>query len=314
MSISSANRTISIVIPVYGSVDTLAELYERLVQVLDPICELTEIILVNDASPGCAWMEIRKLCTRDKRVKGINLSRNFGQHSAITAGLKYSSGNWIVVMDCDLQDAPEEIPNLLNNISEGCEAVIARRISRNEGFLKVLASRLFYRLFSYLTDTKQDPSVANFGIYSRKLTDAIMELGDYVRYLPVMVNWVGFYVAYIEVVQEKRKSGKSGYSLGKLFGLATSVIISFSDKPLKLTIKFGFFFSVLSFLLAIFYLIKYFVVGIPVSGWTSLILSLWFLSGVIVTILGLIGLYIGKIFEKVKSRPVFIISETQNFD
>jgi glycosyltransferase involved in cell wall biosynthesis len=311
---TAQNASISIVIPVYGSLDTLEELYLRLVKTLDPICEKPEIIFVNDGSPGEAWTEIRKLCMRDKRVKGINLSRNFGQHCAITAGLKHSTRDWVVVMDCDLQDAPEEIANLFNKVNEGFEAVIARRIIRNESIFKVLFSRIFYKLFSYLTDTKQDSAIANFGIYSRKLINAILEMGDYVRFLPVMVKWVGFEIAHIDVVQEKRKSGKSGYTLSKLIHLAISVLISFSDKPLRLTIKFGFLFSVLSFVLALGYLIKYFIVGIPVSGWTSLILSIWFLSGVIVTILGLIGLYIGKIFEKVKDRPVYIINETLNFD
>jgi glycosyltransferase involved in cell wall biosynthesis len=306
------NPLISVVSPVYGCSTNLIELYVRLKESISTITEDFEIILVNDASPDDAWNTIVALCEKDERVKGLNLSRNFGQHYAITAGLEYAKGEWVVVMDCDLQDRPEEIPNLYNKAMEGYDSVFAQRFQRKDKFFKRFFSKMFYALFGYLTETKQDPSVANFGIYSRNVIDSILQMRDQIRFFPTMVQWVGYNKFYFPVKHDERGSGISGYSLKKLINLAINNIIAFSDKPLRLTAKIGFVIASLSFIVGFVYLIMYFFGKIEVLGFASLIISLWFLSGVIMMILGMLGLYIGKVFEKVKERPVFIVKKKIN--
>ena len=178
---------ISVVSPEYKGEKMVSELVRRIKESVGTITDDFEIILVNDASPDNTWAEIEKECAADSRVKGLDLSRNFGQHYAITAGLHYAKGEWVVVMDCDLQDRPEEIPNLYKKAMEGWDIVFAQRKLRNDGFLKRTSSRMFYSVFSYLTETKQDSSVANFGIYSHKVIESVLAMKDQLRYFPTMV-------------------------------------------------------------------------------------------------------------------------------
>lgn len=303
---------LSIVSPVYRAENIVEELVKQVKENVSAITEDFEIILVNDASPDNSWEKIARECEKDVRVKGINLSRNFGQHYAITAGLTYARGEWVVVMDCDLQDRPDEIPNLYKKAQEGWDSVFAQRIVRTDGYLKKLLSRKFYQLFSYLTDTVQDPSVANFGIYRRCVIDAILSMKDQIRFFPTMVQWVGFKKLYLPVQHAERFEGKSTYNFKGLFRLALNTILAFSDKPLRLTTKFGFGIAIGSFVLSIVYFALYISGHIRVIGFTSIILSMWFLSGIIMMILGMVGIYIGKVFEKVKERPVFIVGESKN--
>ena len=306
------NIHISVVSPVYRAENIVSELVKQVKEQLSPITEDFEIILINDASPDNSWVEIEKETAKDKRVKGLNLSRNFGQHYAITAGLNFAKGEWIVVMDCDLQDRPDEIPNLYHKALEGYDSVFAQRTERNDTLFKKLFSKLFYKLFSYLTDTKQDATVANFGIYRRCVIDAILSMHDQIRFFPTMVQWVGFRKFYLPVEHASRFEGKSTYNFKGLFRLAMNTIMGFSDKPLRLTVKVGFFITLLSVLVAIVYLGLYLSGRIQVEGFTTLILSLWFLSGFIMFILGILGLYIGRMFEKVKERPVYLIQDKCN--
>jgi len=306
------NTLISVVSPIYGCKTCLQELYIRLRQTLETISPEFEIILVNDASPDGAWETILELSKKDQRVKGLNLSRNFGQHYAITAGLDYCNGEWVVVMDCDLQDVPEEISRLYNKAKEGFDIVLAQRINRRDSFIKKGLSKIFYSILSYLTESKQDYKVANFGIYNKKVINAILNMKDYIRYFPTMVRWVGFRSETIEVIHSERYSGGTSYSVKKLLKLALDIVLSFSDKPLRLTIKLGLGISFLAILYAIYNFFRYFNGQIAVTGWTSLIFSIWFLSGVIIFILGIVGLYVGKTFEKVKNRPTFIIMDKIN--
>jgi len=300
---------ISVVCPVYACKTCLYEFYLRIKTTLESIGLDFEIIMVNDASPDGAWDTIVELANIDNRVKGINFSRNFGQHYAITAGLEYCAGEWIVVMDCDLQDQPEEIVKLYKKANEGYMIVFAKRSQRKDSWIKRRSSEIFYSILGYLTDTEQDPTIANFGIYHKKVIASILSMNDYHRYFPTMVRWVGFKQAKIEVDHAERVKGHSAYSTKKLLRLAMDVILSFSDKPLRLTVKFGFFISCLSVVFAIYNLILFLNNIILVPGYTSLIISVWFLSGLIITVLGVVGLYIGKTFDKVKGRPVFIIHE-----
>lgn len=308
------NLEISIIVPIYRCSQTISELSRRLVDSITKVNEQFEIIYINDASPENDWERVVEDTKKDNRIKGINLSRNFGQHYAITAGLQHASGEWIVVMDGDLQDQPEEIPALYKKAKEGFDIVLARRIHRKDSFLKRQSSRWFYMLLAYLTDTEQNAEIANFGIYNRKVIDAILSMNDKTRYFPTMVKWVGFKRTEISVNHAHRQDGKSGYSLKALINLALNTILSFSDKPLRLTVKLGVSISVLSFILAAIILFRALTGHITVIGYSSIIISIWFLSGIIITLIGMLGLYIGRIFDQVKDRPVFIVSETINLD
>ena len=303
---------LSIVSPVYQAENIIPILVERIEKSVQKITPDYEIILVEDGSPDNSWDEIQKICDENTKIIGIQLSRNFGQHYAITAGLECASGDWIVVMDCDLQDLPEEIINLYNKALEGYDIILAKRVERSDGFFKKLGSKMFYKLFSYLTDTQQDSSVANFGIYNKVVIDSIKKMNDAFRVFPILVQWVGFKRQYLNVKHAPRINGKSSYTHLKLFKLAYDMIISFSDKPLRLGLKFGIGIAVISMLLSIYYLTLYFMGAILVPGYTSLILLVTFFSGIIISFMGLTGSYIGKIATQVKNRPKYIVKTRIN--
>ncbi|WP_345986111.1 glycosyltransferase family 2 protein [Sulfurimonas sp. HSL-1656] len=303
---------ISVVTPVYGCAASLEQLYERLVKTLTKINETFEIIMVNDGSPDDAWEKIQKLAANDNRVKGIRLSRNFGQHHAISAGLDNVFGDWVVVMDCDLQDQPEEILKLYEKTAEGYDIVVGQREERQDGFLKRMGSALFHKLFNYLTDQKNDARVANFGIYANYVIESYKQFKEQNRFFPFFINWMGYNRAEIPIIHAERSTGKSHYSLEKLFDLAIDTIVSYSNKPLRLSIKIGFVISVFSMLYAVWLIVQYFMYGIPVEGWTSVMVSLFFMGGLILANLGILGLYIGRVFEETKKRPFYIIQEKVN--
>lgn len=305
---------LSIVVPVYNGELFLDQLCKRISKAISEIpCEY-EIILVDDFSPDSSWKIIQYLASTDKRIKALSLSRNFGQHSAISAGLAFTKGDWVIIMDCDLQDRPEEIVHLYQKAEEGYDAVLAKRCFRKDPWLKIMCSMLFYRLFNYLLDTKLDSSIGNFGIYNRKIITAILSMKDKVRYFPAMVQWVGFNQTSISVRHDARSTGKSSYTFIKLLKLAINNIISFTDKPLRISIFLGALMCMITLILGLNLLWRYFQNNILVSGYTSIILSLWFLCGMIIFLLGVQGLYIGQCFNQVKGRPIFFIKEFLNLD
>lgn len=303
---------LSVVSPVYLAENSVAELVRRCRDTLTKITDDFEIILVEDGSPDGSWEAIQHECSQDDCVVGVKLSRNFGQHYAITAGLQRSRGRWVVVMDCDLQDRPEEIERLLAKALEGYDLVFARRVQRADGLIKRLSSALFYRVLGYLTDTQQDPSIGNFGIYHRKVIDAVLAMNDHVKFFVTMVKWVGFRSTGVEVDHAERADGKTTYTLKKLIDLAINVILSFSDKPLRLTVRLGLAISATAFLFAFYNVYLYFAGRIGVLGFTSLIVSMWLLSGIMITLIGMLGLYVGRIFDQTKQRPTFIIDQVLN--
>lgn len=304
------NIHISIVTPVYGCGQNLSKLYERIVTTLLTITDDFEIIMVNDASPDDAWRNIKDLAQKDKRVKGINFSRNFGQHKAITAGLDYAKGDWVVVMDCDLQDQPEEILKLYHKAQEGYDVVFGRRHQRKDSSLKRLGSKLFYKVLDYFTESKIDNSIANFSIVSSNVVDKLRKLREQNRLYPLFVNWVGFKRVDIDIEHAQREEGKSSYTLKKLIDLAIDAIVSQSNKPLKLAIKFGFTLALLSLTYAVWLVLRYFIFSIPVEGWTSVMVSIYFIGGLLFANMGVLGLYIGKTFDETKNRPLYLIEET----
>ncbi len=266
--------------------------------------------MVNDASPDNAWDTIKFLAKEDNRVKGINLSRNFGQHYAITAGLDFCNGDWTVVMDCDLQDQPEEILKLYEKKNEGFDIVIGQRGNRQDTIVKKITSRLFYLIFNYLTDSSISFKIGNFGIYSRKVTESIKKFRENNRAFGFFVLWSGFSRAEIEVLHGKRTLGKSSYTFSKRFGLAFDSIVAHSNKPLKLSVQLGFLISFSAIAYSVWLISRYFIWANPIEGWTSLIVSLYFLAGLIIANIGMTGLYIGKVFDEVKRRPLYIIKNT----
>lgn len=292
----------------------LEELVRRISAAVEQITDHYEIILVNDCSPDDSWNKMKEICAQNKRVKGLNLSRNFGQHYAITAGLTESTGEWVVVLDCDLQDRPEEIPNLYKKALEGADIVLAQRVERHDTWFKIFQSKCYHFILDFLTGTKSDGTVANFGIYNRKVINAVLSMGDAIRNFPRMIQWVGFKKYYIPVHHAERAEGTSGYSLFKALRLATDSLIGFSDRILQLVLQFGFVVFLISLCVATFYFVKYLFGGIAISGFATLVISLWLLSGVIIMLIGVVGLYIGKIFDRVKGRPLFIVDETLNVD
>ncbi len=302
----------SIISPVYESENLIDTLVERIGEQMSILGENYEIILVEDGSSDNSWEKIEANAQKDARIKGIKLSRNFGQHYAITAGLQAAKGQWIVVMDCDLQDNPAEIPQLYQKAQEGYEVVLARRKRRQDDFLKRVFSWIFYKVLSYLTGQKQDASVANFGIYHRAVIEAICQMPENLRYFPTMVAWVGFRQSKIDVSHQARQVGESSYNFSKRLNLAVNIMLAYSDKPIRLTIKLGFSIALLAFIFAIITLIRYFTGEIKVLGYTSLIISISFFSGLIMMTLGVVGLYVGKTFESVKRRPLYIVEKKIN--
>ena len=303
---------ISVVTPVYGCKTCLAELYLRLKSTLEQINPEFEIILVNDASPDGAWETIVELAQRDTRVKGINLSRNFGQHYAITAGLDHAKGEWVVVMDCDLQDQPEEIVKLYNKALEGWDIVLAQRTIRKDKFFKRLSSKLFHAVYRYLSGIQSDESVANFGVYHKRVIAECVRMKDQARAFGTLLQYVGFRSCAVPVAHAQRYQGASSYSLKKLIQLALDVIIVNSNKPLRLTSQLGFIISIFSFMLALYNVLAHILGIIQVPGFTTTIFSIWFVGGLLLFVLGIIGIYIGKIYDQVKGRQLYVVREVIN--
>lgn len=303
---------LSVISPIYKGEKMLDELVSRIKASVETFTEDYEIILVNDCSPDNSWSKLKEICETDSKVKAIDLSRNFGQHYAITAGLTRSSGDWVVVMDCDLQDRPEEIPNLYHKALEGYDTVFAELMERDDTFWKKFTSRAFSYVFAYFTDTPIGKKTNNFGIYNRNVIDAVLRMGDHIKCFPIEVRWVGFNIGYYPVVKDARAEGTSGYTWSKLFSFAFNNIIAFSNKPLKMALRLGFYIVMISILLATYYLIRYLFGGIGVSGFTTLVISLWLIAGIIVSLIGMVGIYLGRVFDKVKDRPVFIVKDSIN--
>jgi len=304
--------SISVVSPVYRAEDCLHELYRRLVASLESITSSFEIILVEDCGGDGCWRIIEELAQRDQRVKGIKLSRNFGQHYAITAGLDCAKGDWVVVMDCDLQDQPEEIAKLYAKALEGHDIVFARRHERKDTFGKRLNSKLFILLYNYLGDITVDNSVANFSISSQRAIRYVCQFRERNRSFPAFLHSVGFRQAYVDVDHAPRFAGKSSYSLWRLVEFAVQCIVSQSNKPLRLSIQLGFAMAGMSLLFGVWLIARYFLHSVGVEGWTSIMVLMMFLFGMLFANMGILGLYLGKVFNEVKGRSLYMVEQRLN--
>ncbi|MCI5741256.1 MAG: glycosyltransferase family 2 protein [Lachnospiraceae bacterium] len=302
---------ISVVIPMYGCKAAIRELHQRLVKTLEQITEDFEIIMVNDACPQNSWEVIEEICKEDRRVKGIEMARNFGQIKAITAGLDYSTGDWVVVMDCDLQDRPEEILNLYNKAQEGYDVVFARRANRKDSPLKVFVSKIFYKIYSFASDGNYDPAICNFSISRRVVIDNYCKMRELHRAFVIYVKWQGFRQTAIDVEHNERYEGKSSYNMKKRMKMAGEILTSQSDKLLRFTVSFGFLMTLASFIAIIVLIIRYFC-GNVATGWTSIIATNCLIGGIIIMVVGLVGIYVGNIFMQTKQRPLYVVRQILN--
>lgn len=303
---------ISVVIPVYGCRAALPELHRRLCETLEQIVGTFEIILVDDCCPQNSWEEIKKLCEKDKRVVGIKMSRNFGQIKAITAGLDSCKGDWIVVMDCDLQDRPEAIVELYNKAQEGYDVVFAKREGRVDSFITKLLSKSFYKVYDYFTEGTFDSSICNFSISKRKVIDAYCRMREHNRAFTMFIKWLGFQQTAIELKADARFEGKSSYNMRKKTRMAFEIITSQSNKPLIFSVKLGFTIATLALIYIIYILIRALVIGDTTLGWPSLIGSVYLMGGILLCSVGVVGIYVGNIFNETKNRPIYVISECLN--
>jgi len=237
------------------------------------------------------------------------LSRNFGQHHAITAGIDKVNAEWVVVMDCDLQDRPEEIVGLYNKATKGFDIVLAARKNRKDNFFKKATSKTFYLILSFLSGMEFNGEVGNFGIYHKNVVDNIKDLREPFRFFVSSVKWIGFNSTTVNVEHDIRFEGKSTYNYKKLISLAVNIIISYSNKPLNIMIFTGISFAFISLLFIAYNFYLKFIGHITELGYTSIISSIWLLAGIILSSTGILGIYIGKIYDGIKNRPLYIISE-----
>jgi dolichol-phosphate mannosyltransferase len=304
---------ISVVIPVLNEEKLIAELVNRVTKNVEVIESKYEVIIIDDGSSDQTWESIQQHCHKNPRVKGIKLSKNFGHHYAITAGLDYSQGEWVIVMDGDLQDRPEVIPDLYKKAKEGFDVVFVSRSNRPETFFYKSLQKFFYFLLRTLSGIDFDSRQANFSIINRKVVEAFKKFPENARFYGSTIKWLGFKRAYIEASHGERFSGKPSYTLKKRVNLALDIILSFSDRPLKFAIGIGIFMSILSFSLILWILLGVLNWGFTQVGWPSLMAVILLIGGVVLIVLGIIGTYIGRIFREVRNRPLYVIDEKLNY-
>jgi len=303
---------ISVVIPVFRCDDCLGALYNRLTATLTTLGVSYELLFIDDRSPDRSWDVVTALAACDPSVRALRLSRNFGQHAAITAGLSDSRGSWCVVMDCDLQDPPEEIGRLYAKAKEGYDIVLSRRIGRRHSRLRRVGSRAYYRLLKAFVGADVSADLGNYSITSRKVRNAFLAIQDKDRHYLLILLWLGFGTTTIDIAHADRFAGESSYSLGMLVRFALAGLFFETATLLRWVIYLGFGISVVGAGLATAFVVTYFVTGNRYPGWTSLAVLLILLTGFVIVSTGVTGLYVGKIFTQVKDRPLYVIDEALN--
>jgi polyisoprenyl-phosphate glycosyltransferase len=298
--------TLSVVVPVFGCYSCLRHLHQRLTTSLDGLLISYEIIFVDDRANDGSWGEIERLVAEDDSVRGVLLSRNFGQHAAITAGLQHTRGDWAVVMDCDLQDPPEDVPRLYEKALEGHDIVFGRRRHKPTGAMRRLMGRLYFRGIRVLGGARLDGQYGNFSIVSRKVIEAFLALDDQDRHYVMILTWLGFDATMVDYEPARRYSGRSSYSLPRLMKHAFDGVFFQTTVLLRWIVYAGFLMAAGGALLAA-YLIGAKVAGEVYPGWTSIVVAVLLTGGFIIFSTGITGLYIGKVFEQVRGRPVFVV-------
>lgn len=304
---------LSVIVPVYNEEEVLRTTYSRIRPVMESCRMNYELLFVDDGSTDGTAALVRELAQNDSRVKGIFFSRNFGQQAALSAGIDFSSGKGVVLIDADLQDPPEVIPAMIDRWKEGCEVVYARRTRRRgETFLKRMEASLFYRLLNSLTDGTIPVDVGDFRLLDRSVCDALQRLPERNRYLRGLVSWVGFKQTSVEYSRDERCAGRSKYFFTRRLRLALDALLSFSHAPLKLLLCLGSVFSAAGLILltvAIFRIV--FREGFPL--WLLLIASNLFFCGIVLAALGIVSGYVARTYEEAKGRPLYIIAGKTGF-
>ena len=302
---------LSVIIPIYNEQAIIPELYSRLKDSVNTITDHYELIFVNDGSKDYSLVELVKLTEIDHHVFYLNFSRNFGHQIAVSAGLDYCSGSAVVIIDGDLQDPPEIIPDLYARYKEGYEVVYAKREQREgESIFKRITAKIFYRLLKKLTSIDIPLDTGDFRLIDKKIVDYLKLMPEQNKFLRGQIAWLGFKQTQVVFNREKRKCGKSGYSLSKMLHFAIDGVTSFSDKPLLLVSKLGFTISFISFIVILYAIYSHFILNRTITGWTSLIISSMFIGGVQLISVGIIGEYISRINKNVQNRPLYIVEHT----
>lgn len=297
---------ISVVVAVYGCANCVRALHERLTVTLEGMAVTYEVIYVDDRSPDNAWDVLAELAAADPAVKLVKLSRNWGQHAAVTAGLAASTGRWVVVLDCDLQDPPEEIPRMYETALSGYDIVLTRRDERRQAWHRRVGARLYFRVRDVFLGTQMEAEYSMLSIISRKVVDAFLSMGDRSRQYMLILHWLGFRRTVLEIQHADRHEGRSSYTLRGLLRVAIDGMFFQTTVLLHWIVYAGFAIAAGGIALAIGLLISYFTTN-PLPGWTSVAVLMLVLSGSILVALGVTALYVGRIFEQVKGRPLYVV-------
>lgn len=304
-------KDLSIIVPIYNEEKIIQELYSRLKEAAQKISENYELIFVNDGSKDHSFLELQQLSQMDSRVFFINFSRNFGHQIAVTAGLDACKGQAVVIIDGDLQDPPELIPELFAKYKEGFDVVYAKRKERKgESFFKKATAKIFYRVLQKITSINIPVDTGDFRLIDRKVVEYLKIMPEQNKFLRGQIAWLGFKQSEVLFNRDKRMHGKTGYSFSKMVHFAMDGITSFSDKPLQMVTKLGFAISLLSFVIILYAVYSHFVLNQTITGWTSLIISTMFIGGVQLISIGVIGEYISRINRNVLNRPMYIVEES----
>lgn len=305
-------KKISFIFPVYNNQPSLELLYKEMRKITDKVSKTYdyEFCFVNDGSPDNSIETLRKLAAKDKNVFVLNLSRNFGHQAAVTAGLDRVTGDAVIIMDADMQDPPAVCLELIAKWEEGFEVVYAQRRTRQDKFLKKLTANVYYRVLKSMSSVDIPRNTGDFRLVDRKVVEVVKEMKEYHRFLRGMFSFAGFRQAGVQFDRHARHAGKSEYTVKKLIKLAKDGIFGFSDAPLRFVAKLGYFVSVLS-VIGILYVVtlRLFFTHITVPGWTMIVVAIFFMGGVQLIMLGVIGEYIGRIYNEVRHRPNYIVDE-----
>jgi dolichol-phosphate mannosyltransferase len=304
--VESSVVELSVVVPVYGCGACVEHLHERLTATLTEMGVSYEIVLIDDRSEDGSWPKIEQLAQRDRAVRGVLLSRNFGQHAAITAGLRYARGAWVGVMDCDLQDPPEDLPRLYAKALEGHDIVFGRRVSKPTNLVRRQLGKLYFSGIRVFAGSQIDGQYGTFSVISRKVVDAFLRFRDQDRHYMMILTWLRFDTVAVDYTPARRYRGRSSYSLSKLLEHAFDGVFFQTTVLLRWIVYAGFCLAGLGTLLA-FLLIYVRVVGTVYPGWTSIVAGGLLLGGFTITTIGITGLYVGKVFDQVRERPVYVV-------
>ncbi|NRA08576.1 MAG: glycosyltransferase family 2 protein [Myxococcales bacterium] len=311
---SAAAYGISVVVPVFNEAMLLDELRERLTRALENLTRDFEVVLVDDGSTDGTAERVDRIHGEDPRFRCVHLSRNFGHQAAVTAGLRYASGDLVFVMDGDLQDPPEVLPSLIAEWEKGSDVVYGFRENRKEHWLMVTLYHLFYRLLARLSTVAIPIDAGDFCLMSRVVVDEINRLPEKDRFIRGLRTWVGFKQSAVRYDRDVRAGGESKYSLTDLFRLAISGIVSFSDKPLIYVMIFGLLTSLVAFAYGASLVVFTMVFGGVITGYASLMAGLLFLGGIQLTSIGIVGIYISTLFKEVKARPTYIVASLRGLE